>query len=78
MGNPINFGGANIFQKINITDHFFITQSSFSSDLWPDINECEDNNGGCSQECKNRPGSYKCVCTDGFKLQADGKTCKGN
>ena len=31
-----------------------------------DINECEDNNGGCSQLCINTIGSYYCNCNTGY------------
>ena len=31
-----------------------------------DINECQVQNGQCSQKCENKPGSHKCDCFDGF------------
>ena len=43
----------------------------------PDINECDDNNGGCSQLCNNTEGSYVCLCNSGYVLDSDGKTCLG-
>ena len=43
-----------------------------------DIDECQDNNGKCTQECNNSPGSYSCSCRSGYKLHADQKTCLGN
>ncbi|KAG8516813.1 Thrombomodulin [Galemys pyrenaicus] len=27
-----------------------------------DIDECDNNNGECSQECRNLPGSFQCLC----------------
>ena len=42
-----------------------------------DINECEDNNGGCPQLCKNTEGSFECECDVGYMLSLDGKTCTG-
>ena len=33
-----------------------------------DINECENKNGGCQNECVNTPGSYFCKCKTGFKI----------
>ena len=42
-----------------------------------DVNECEDNNGGCSQVCVDTPASFECRCNDGFTLQSDGRSCTG-
>lgn len=43
-----------------------------------DINECWRYPGRlCAQTCENTPGSYKCSCTSGFRLSADGKSCEG-
>lgn len=33
-----------------------------------DINECLENNGGCSSKCINSPGSYQCACERGHDL----------
>ena len=43
-----------------------------------DINECDNNNGGCSQNCTNTNGSFFCSCDEGYQLKSDGLTCKGN
>ena len=45
--------------------------------LYPlDIDECETDNGGCSDNCYNTPGSYYCTCNVGFHL-TDNHICKG-
>ncbi|OTF82573.1 hypothetical protein BLA29_013594, partial [Euroglyphus maynei] len=31
-----------------------------------DFDECLVNNGGCSQRCINKFGSYECHCNDGY------------
>lgn len=33
-----------------------------------DINECEVNNGGCSDVCINTVGSFMCTCSAGFEF----------
>lgn len=41
-----------------------------------DINECRTANGGCSQDCLNTRGSYRCTCSDRYYLsELDGRTC---
>ncbi|XP_012781774.2 growth arrest-specific protein 6 [Ochotona princeps] len=41
-----------------------------------DVDECSQNNGGCSQVCHNQPGSFHCACHSGFALGSDGSTCR--
>ena len=42
-----------------------------------DINECAKSTTLCGKhsKCANAPGSYKCLCGDGYRM--DGKVCKG-
>jgi Calcium-binding EGF domain/Coagulation Factor Xa inhibitory site/Complement Clr-like EGF-like/Sushi repeat (SCR repeat) len=41
-----------------------------------DVNECEvDDNGGCTHECENFEGSYRCKCPVGFRLEEDRSSC---
>ncbi|XP_064613092.1 uncharacterized protein LOC135476878 [Liolophura sinensis] len=47
----------------------------FAAPTCDDINECNTNNGGCSQTCTNTQGSYKCSCEAGYGL-VDGSQCK--
>lgn len=42
-----------------------------------DENECELDNGGCSEFCVNLKNSYRCECGIGRVLGNDGKTCEG-
>ena len=40
-----------------------------------DLNECAQNNGGCSHTCTNTEGSYVCSCNVGYELDTDNHTC---
>ncbi|XP_033104656.1 sushi, von Willebrand factor type A, EGF and pentraxin domain-containing protein 1-like [Anneissia japonica] len=40
-----------------------------------DIDECANDNFGCSYQCFNTPGSAYCVCESGYELDETGKTC---
>ena len=42
-----------------------------------DIDECEDDNGGCSHNCTNTEGSFECSCINGYELDSDEATCLG-
>lgn len=41
-----------------------------------DVNECQQQNGGCSHGCINTPGDFYCACPHGMMRDpADPKTC---
>ncbi|KAI6653224.1 EGF-like domain-containing protein [Oopsacas minuta] len=40
-----------------------------------DIDECSQNNGGCSHSCVNTPGSHECGCPEGLEISWNGQTC---
>ncbi|KAJ8359837.1 hypothetical protein SKAU_G00163620 [Synaphobranchus kaupii] len=40
-----------------------------------DVNECERDNGGCSEVCVNTKGSQRCECGPGRVLDVDGRSC---
>ena len=45
--------------------------------LIADVNQCDVDNGGCSQMCTNTDGSFNCSCNSGYLLDSDGLTCNG-
>ena len=55
--------------------------------IYLDSDECAINNGGCTSNatdtsgctvvCYNTPGSFQCVCGDGYMLDTDMLTCIG-
>ena len=45
--------------------------------LLQDIDECVQDNGGCSQRCVNNNGSFHCECTSGYSLIGNGFSCEG-
>lgn len=49
--------------------------------LISDIDECmlwgRSGHDLCMGRCINTPGSFTCDCPDGYKLDEDGRTCKG-
>ena len=42
-----------------------------------DINECLNNNSGCSHDCVNTVGSYHCECSAGYVLLPNNHDCEG-
>ncbi|XP_078347608.1 low-density lipoprotein receptor-related protein 4-like [Oculina patagonica] len=45
------------------------------TNIIPVTDQCNYNNGGCSQLCLLTPFGKKCSCSDGLALQDDGQTC---
>ena len=43
----------------------------------PDIDECASSPSPCDQGCSNSAGSYTCSCVPGFRLDNNGKICRG-
>ena len=43
-----------------------------------DVDECRENNGGCSHLCINTEGSFHCGCPSGLYLEDTNKTCDGS
>ena len=42
-----------------------------------DHDECAVDNGNCQQTCTNTAGSHTCGCNSGFRINNDGRTCRG-
>ena len=42
-----------------------------------DIDECQNNLGGCTYSCYNTIGSFTCDCMPGYALANDNSTCNG-
>ncbi|XP_035660298.1 uncharacterized protein LOC118405005 [Branchiostoma floridae] len=53
-------------------------EHSVSHDLGKchNINECNDNYGNCSHECRDTIGSFYCECPPGWRLGSDQRTCE--
>ncbi|VDO96888.1 unnamed protein product [Soboliphyme baturini] len=62
--------------RIEFTTDSSVQKSGFAAIYFTDRDECEVNNGGCEQICKNMIGSYVCECESGFVLATDGHHCK--
>jgi hypothetical protein len=43
-----------------------------------DVDECDTNNGGCTDRCVNTVGGYHCQCKVGYKwFTINGRNCSG-
>ena len=44
-----------------------------------DVNECDDNPNYCQVggQCVNTPGSYRCICKEGYEVGNGGSHCIG-
>ena len=43
--------------------------------IFVDNDECQNGRHGCSQDCKNTLGGYKCLCKTGYALNSNGRDC---
>ena len=64
-----------VWYEILTVDHF--NRMFLTTRIFLDNDECAVDNGGCSQICVNKPGSFECKCKEGYLLGDDGKTCTG-
>lgn len=44
---------------------------------FPDIDECLQTPNPCAYQCRNVPGSFRCLCPPGTVLLGDGRSCAG-
>ena len=42
-----------------------------------DVDECLTNHGGCSHQCVNMAGTYRCECPPGSTLHYNRRDCTG-
>lgn len=42
-----------------------------------DIDECAQSPNPCGYQCRNVPGSFRCLCPPGTVLLVDGRSCAG-
>ena len=45
--------------------------------MYVDVDECLNNNGGCSHKCVNMAGTHRCECPAGSTLHSNGRDCTG-
>ena len=45
--------------------------------LSADIDECSSEENPCHHQCDNTAGSFRCLCTEGFRLSEDQHSCQG-
>lgn len=42
-----------------------------------DVDECLQSPNPCAYQCRNVPGTFRCVCPPGTVLLGDGRSCAG-
>ncbi len=83
MRNPVMVTFHLLVPKVDASVCFPCLALIYSKTTFPhvwivsDVDECAENNGGCSQLCINTEGSFECSCTSGYELHTDNVTCLG-
>ncbi|KAM4862541.1 growth arrest-specific protein 6 [Urocitellus parryii] len=74
--DPCDKEGTQVCQDL-MGNFFCLCQAGWGGRLCDqDVDECSQQNGGCSQVCHNKPGSFYCACHSGFALASDNRTCQ--
>jgi len=55
----------------------FLFLNENHSSCTTDVDECLEGRAPCEGTCQNLPGSFRCVCTTGYVLNMDGRSCRG-
>ena len=63
----------NLFFQCGCNEGFMISDSD--SEACVDIDECSEDNHGCSHGCINQEGSAHCTCPAGMNLRLDECIC---
>lgn len=45
--------------------------------IFSDTDECQQTPNPCAYQCRNVPGSFRCLCPPGTVLLGDGRSCAG-
>nr|XP_023999520.1 signal peptide, CUB and EGF-like domain-containing protein 2 [Salvelinus alpinus] len=69
------------FSKQNVCGDQVVFSCWNDTDPFTDINECEEPEVGvpghrCQWKCVNLPGSHRCICPRGYKLDSDRHHCR--
>ncbi|XP_070536212.1 low-density lipoprotein receptor-related protein 4-like [Ptychodera flava] len=74
--NSANKFTGNDVETIHTRLHFPMDIHTFHPQRQPAaINQCGEDNGGCSHLCLPNMFSYSCACPTGFKMLPNGRTC---
>ena len=64
---------SNLIFQCGCNEGFMISDSD--SEVCVDIDECSEDNHGCSHGCINQEGSAHCTCPAGMNLRLDECIC---
>ena len=78
QSRDLNIYGISAYSYLQLQLYFYVYNKLINICVWfilTEIDKCKE--AGCDH-CKIEDGSPQCFCNDGFLLDVDGKTCKGN